>query len=249
MLIEKFINLKKNFRTLDSIKLYFNLNENTTEIFLPKLKRTIYLRKSTKDLETFGEIFIKSIYDIELPIYPYNIVDAGANIGLATLYFKRKYSNSNIVTIEIENDNIEMVHKNIKDLQNVTVEHKALYNSKSYFKIIDPYNATNSFQIKEVSSNENFDIESITLDEILEKNNWETIDLLKIDIEGAEKELFEKNYENWIKKTKIIFIETHDRMKKNCSLTVVKTLCENNFILYNTTEGTLIFYNLNYIKI
>jgi hypothetical protein len=124
-----------------------------------------------------------------------------------------------------------------------------LFNKKAYFKIIDPYNATNSFQIVETTNPEEANSSSVTLDEILTTNNWETIDVLKIDIEGAEKDLFEKNYENWLPKTKIIMVETHDRMIPKCSYTVMKTINDFNFILYTTTEGTLIYYNLDFIKI
>ena len=74
--------------------------------------------------------------------------------------------------------------------------------------------------------------------------------LLKIDIEGAEKNLFESNYENWLPKTKMIMIETHDRMIENCSYIVMKTLNENNFLLYTTTNGgTLVFYNKKFINL
>lgn len=83
----------------------------------------------------------------------------------------------------------------------------------------------------------------------MSSKNWETIDILKIDIEGAEKQLFESNYENWLPKTKIIMVETHDRMIPKCSYTVMKTINDYNFILYTTTEGTLIYYNLDFIKI
>ena len=40
---------------------------------------------------------------------------------------------------------------------------------------------------------------------------------MKIDIECAEKELFESNYENWLEKTNLIIIELHDRFRKRCS--------------------------------
>ena len=79
----------------------------------------------------------------------------------------------------------------------------------------------------------------------MSNKNWETIDLLKIDIEGSEKQLFESDYQNWLPKTKVIMVETHDRMIPKCSYTVMKTINDYNFILYTTTEGTLIYFNLS----
>lgn len=247
--IELYKKLKLNFHYKDSLRISFDLIFKKKYIAIPREKITLELREKTKDLETFGEIFLSNIYNIDLPIIPLTIIDAGANVGLATIFFRIKYKQSKIVSIEIEKNNIEMIKKNTKFLKNIEIIEKSLYNKKSFFKICDPFNATNSFQIKEVLENDNYDIESITLDDILRNQNWETIDILKIDIEGSEKQLFDSNYENWLPKTKIIMIETHDRMFPKCSYTVMNTINKYNFILYTTNEGTLIYYNLDFITI
>jgi len=208
------------------------------------------LRKNTKDKETFKEIFFSNIYNTELPFEPKKIIDAGSNIGLASFFFRIKYPKSKIVAFEIETENYNTSIKNLKGINEIEVFKKAIFNKKTNLKIEDPYNASNSFVIKEVAEGDNFEIESITIDEILKEQNWNSIDLLKIDIEGAEKNLFESNYENWLPKTKMIMIETHDRMIENCSYIVMKTLNENNFLLYTTTNGgTLVFYNKKFINL
>jgi FkbM family methyltransferase len=242
-----FKSLKKHFKIRDAFVLLMGIINKKEIIKLPKLNRNIYLRKNSRDLETFEEIFMTNLYNTQLPFDPINIVDAGANVGLASLFFKLKYPKSNIVAVEIESNNVNVIKKNTAGFSNFELMEKALYNKKSFFKIEDPYNATNSFQIKEVLENEQYDIESVTLDEIIATKNWVSIDILKIDIEGAEKQLFESNYENWLPKTKVIMIETHDRMIPKCSYTVMKALNEYNFILYTTTEGTLIYFNLSLI--
>ena len=237
--------LKNHFKFKDAFALLIGIIRKKEQIKLPKLKRSIYLRKNSKDLETFEEIFMTNLYNTQLPFEPKTIVDAGANVGLASLFFKLKYPNSSIVAIEIESNNVIAIKKNTMDFSDFELLEKGLFNKKAFFKIEDPYNATNSFQIKEVLENDKYDIESITLDEIIETKKWDTIDILKIDIEGAEKQLFESNYENWLPKTKVIMIETHDRMLPKCSYTVMKTINDYNFILYTTTEGTLIYFNLS----
>ena len=237
--------LKNHFKFRDALAIVIGIINKKEVIKLPILKRNIYLRKNSKDLETFEEIFLTNLYNTDLPIEPKTIIDAGANVGLASLFFKLKYPSAEIVAIEIENGNAEAIKKNTFGFSNFELLQNALFNKKTFFKIEDPYNATNSFQIREVDTNENYDIASVTLDEIMSNKNWETIDLLKIDIEGAEKQLFENDYQNWLPKTKVIMIETHDRMIPKCSYTVMKTINDYNFILYTTTEGTLIYFNLS----
>jgi FkbM family methyltransferase len=244
-----FKNLLRNFNYFDAIILVILIMFRSEKIYLPFLGRTIYFRKKTKDKETFKEIFNKNIYNIKLPIVPNFIIDAGSNTGFTSLFFKLKYPQAKIVALEIENENVKMIKKNLEKFKDIDIIQKGLFNKKAFFRIEDPYQATNSFVIKEVSPNENYDIESITIDEILMSKNIEIIDVLKIDIEGAEKDLFEKNYENWLPKVKIIMVETHDRMIPKCSYSVMKSLNEYNFILYTTTEDTLIYYNMSLISL
>lgn len=246
-LIVIFKTLKNHFKFQNALNIVFGLR-NEKEIIKLKNNKNIFLRKNSKDKETFDEIFLKNIYSIPLPIKPLHIVDAGANTGFASLFFHMKYPKADIVALEIDKENVEMFYKNTNWIPSIEVITKALYNTKSFFKVINPYNASNSFQIVEVNQNESFDIESITIDEILELKNWNEIDILKIDIEGAEKQLFESNFKTWLPKVKIIMIETHDRMIRNCSTVVVNALCNNGFVLYTTTEGTMYFYQEEILK-
>ncbi len=239
-------NLKRNFSFFDSIKISRALKKEKQSIKLSN-NTTIHLRKNTKDHETFDEVFIDNIYNLPLPIEPKTIIDAGANIGLASLFFKMKYPAAAIALIEIDSGNLEMIRKNLKHHTNITILNKGLYNKISYFKVFDPFNATNSFVIEE-STKDDYDIESITIDQIIKDHNWDEIDILKIDIEGAEKNLFESNYQHWLPKVNVLMVETHDRMIPKCSITVMKALDEFDFGLYTTTEGgTLVYYNPKFL--
>ena len=73
-------------------------------------------------------MFNHNIYNLKLPIEPQTIIDAGANVGLATLFFKIKYPKSKIVSLEIESGNVEMIHKNLKGLKDIEIVHKGLFN-------------------------------------------------------------------------------------------------------------------------
>ena len=84
-------------------------------------------------------------------------------------------------------------------------------------------------------------VRSFTLKEIMDKYNSSTIDLLKVDIEGAEKELFSSNYEYWLPRTKVLIIETHDRLKQGCSKSIFAALASYNFSL-DIKGNTLIFH-------
>ena len=68
-------------------------------------------------------------------------------------------------------------------------------------------------------------IESITIDDLISNHNLQEIDFLKVDIEGAEAELFSEKTE-WLNNVKVIAIELHDFMKLNSSNNFVKALAK-----------------------
>ncbi len=242
--------LKTNFNLYDALVIFKGLYFENEKICIPSKKRTIHLRKDTKDEETFLEVFQQQIYNTPLTFIPKNIIDAGANSGLASLYFKLKFPECSIVTLEIESANTAMIRKNLDGFNDIEIKEKALYFKKAFFKVEDPFNATNSFVIKEVPEGSVFDIESTTIEAIMLEKEWDIIDILKIDIEGSEKELFDNNYINWLPKVKVIYVETHDRMIPKCSYAVMNAINKfDEFILYTTTQGTLIYYNTNLVKL
>jgi hypothetical protein len=54
------------------------------------------------------------------------------------------------------------------------------------------------------------------------------IDVLKIDIEGSEKEVFE-NSSQWINLVNVFFIELHDRMKDGCAKSFFNAIGHINY--------------------
>lgn len=60
-------------------------------------------------------------------------------------------------------------------------------------------------------------IPAISIRSLMEKYKVDYIDVLKMDIEASEKQVFKDNYQEWLPKVKTIVIEFHDFMVPNCS--------------------------------
>ena len=68
-------------------------------------------------------------------------------------------------------------------------------------------------------------LKTITISKILKESGFDKIDLLKIDIEGAEKEVFgADNVDEWLSRVNVLVIELHDRMKRGCSYEFFKAI-------------------------
>src|SRR5687767_12488201 len=65
-------------------------------ISLPGIAFPFRLRKGTSDLLVFREVFLFKTYHIELD-KPALIIDAGANIGLTSIYFSNRFPDARII--------------------------------------------------------------------------------------------------------------------------------------------------------
>jgi len=190
-----------------------------------KYRHPIYIRNGTSDERLYKKIIVQKEYEFKTQASPNCIIDAGANIGLTTVYFANKYPNTTIIAIEPEKSNYEMLIKNTKNYPNVAAIKAALFNKVGEIDLLDVgrdkwgvmTEANNNYQsIKANSIIKIGTVDSITINKILEDYGLTEIDILKIDIEGSEKEVFSSSFE-WIAKTKSIIAELHERMKVGCN--------------------------------
>lgn len=199
---------------------------NDKKISLPNIKYPFLIRNIPTDKGIFHQIFIELEYDIPLDLSSNpTIIDAGSNIGLFSVYIKNKFPNSNIICIEPDQDNFNLLKQNTKDYFNISYENSGLWNSKTKIKVYDKYNTGKSGLIVE-EDDINGNIEAVSVDFLIEKYNLKKIDLIKIDIETSEIQLFKKNYQNWIPKCKYIIIELHDRIEVGCSTSFFNAIHE-----------------------
>ncbi len=186
------------------------------------IKFPFYLRIKSSDIPTFNQVFMSQAYDFETSDDPKVIIDAGANIGLTSIYFANKYPESKIIAIEPEINNYEMLKKNVASYSNVITINAALWSENEKIDLIDPGRGHWGFMTQPEEHQEEFlgktshKVQGMTIDKIMENHSLEKIDILKIDIEGAEREVF-MDSSPWIGKVDALIIELHERMKSGCN--------------------------------
>jgi FkbM family methyltransferase len=194
----------------------------------------VYLRVGTSDVFVFDAIFAGKEYEFTVKESPKIIVDAGANIGLSTVYFANKYPKAKIIAIEPEENNYKFLVKNTENYDNVIRIKAALWDKIEEIDLVNTdlgnwgymVSANNNYNQLKTSIKQNIHLtKTITIEKIITDYGIEEIDILKMDIEGAEKEVF-NNSSEWIRKVKSIVVELHERMKNGC-----------NRSFYNSTNG------------
>ncbi|MGK0366699.1 MAG: FkbM family methyltransferase [Saprospiraceae bacterium] len=211
----------KIFQTLNSLhlkSLYYTKAKNTVEQKIFNYKVTAYSYESL--LYLFREIFIHQDYHFETDKPTVRIIDAGANIGMAILYFKFLFPDCSILAFEPNPDAFHLLQKNVKDnqLENVQLENKALSDEEGTLTLFLNENKGSLVASMRMDrgGNESVSIPSKKLSAVLKK---ERFDLLKMDIEGAEvKVIHDLVSTNTLSQIDQYLVEYHHKMAEDNSL-------------------------------
>lgn len=237
----------QKFGVFNGLRIYWQLKVIKQGVFsLPDLDQPTYLRQKTIDLHTFREIFLREEYDLQnySMLTPQYIIDAGANIGFTSLYFHRQYPLAQIVSLEPDSGNYQYLAKNTSSIPSIKPLQKALWHTNGPVELQDEGHGFRGFTITEKKdvSTVTSTMEGITIDSLMSLCNFPHIDILKIDIEGSEKEIFTAGYDKWLPLTRCLVIELHDRMKPGCSKAVFSAI--SNYTFEFSIKGeNLVFIN------
>lgn len=209
----------------------------------------IIIRKNTTDSILFKEILLKEQYKTLCTINNVkNIIDAGGNVGYSAIYFASKYPEAKIITIEPDKDNYETLVKNVKNYPNILPIRAALWGSSTNLSVFKDNGlgewGRQTFEIDDIEQYDSDNtIKSITMKQIIEEFDIPIIDILKIDIEGSEKDVFANNSDFWLPKVRIMGIELHDRMLDGCREVFFDAINKNPFFKIRYYSEDIILYN------
>jgi FkbM family methyltransferase len=177
---------------------------------------TVELRLRSRDFETFKQVVVEDGYAFGVRHKePRTIVDAGANIGLTAIRMATRYPQARIIAIEPDAGNFAMLERNLARFPRVTPLLAALVARAGDTRLIDPGLGEWGFRIDHDAETGTI-VQGVDVPWLLERFQMPCIDLLKIDIEGAEKEVFESSA-SWIDKVNLMMVELHDRYVPGCS--------------------------------
>jgi FkbM family methyltransferase len=198
--------------------------------------RSIFLRPGTADLDVYHQIFTREAYHLDLG-EPLHILDAGAHIGISAVYFASRYPGAEIIAVEPEASNYRLLCTNATGYANINPLQAGLWNRKTHLTIEDPRAATWAFRVAEDSSGKH--IPAVRVGDLLNDFDLARIDILKMDIEGSEIEVFE-SCADWIDKVGAIIVELHDWFRPGCRAALETALGGHRYEAFQSGENTVI---------
>lgn len=147
---------------------------------------------------------------------------------MSAISFLSEYPEAQIAVVEPDKDNFMLLKYNVSPYNLNYIRayffEAAVYNKDTDLLLYDSLTGSHGYRVTEDKIGIPLrTIAAFSIDTLLKKLKWETVDIIKIDVEGAEKEIFRENL-SWLRKTKYLIVETHDRFKPNATKVLFKAL-------------------------
>jgi FkbM family methyltransferase len=203
--LERFFIASRNLGFVNSIRLLVLQRSRAlppgTSIRIRAFGRSIYYRGASD----FGVMshFFRPNFRIRVPRENpvLSIIDAGANIGDETLRFRYYHRNAKIIALEPEAENFRLLSLNVDGDSTIFPVQKGLWSHDCWLRVFQPETSNEAFRVKEVEGDRlPDDVEAISIPSIMAEFGLAEIDILKMDIEGAEYYVFDESCRHWVDK-------------------------------------------------
>lgn len=220
----------------------FKIKKWNAKIKVRPYSADIYLIRALvlgKNLDGKGE------YDFSVTPQPVNILDLGANIGFFSIIAAKRYKCQQLIAVEPEYENYKMLLLNTNDYECVKCINEGIWSKNTNLELIAKDRGTQGYRFDESSKETLY--HAISINEIIEQFELSSIDIVKMDIEGSENNVFDENLE-WIDKTKCLVIETHDKFIPGTSKKIEAIMFNSGFQVTRCGENE-IYYRAQEIQI
>lgn len=203
-----------------------NLSSGRYHLHTPQYRTRLELRSApSSDIVVYRSVFLHRDYQLPSQLRsfkPRTIVDAGANNGFSTVWFAERFPDAAIHAIEPASANFAQLERNTQPFPKVRRSLGALWHKPGKVILSNPDARHFSFQVAQASPADQ-GVPAITPDDLLRDAPDGIIDLLKIDIEGAERDLL-RAHPDLCRRARVILIETHDRTTPGSTQAVFEAL-------------------------
>jgi FkbM family methyltransferase len=173
---------------------------------------SVAVRPDSSDFEVFRQIFVRQQYkpatlieDVEV------IIDCGANAGYSALFFLKHFPHARVIALEPDPLNADLCRHNLRDYgDRVLILQKALWGSMGRLAFVEGTQKPGCEWAIEVEAGTlNAVVDAIDIPNLMAMTGVKRIDLLKIDIEKSEIDVFTNNPSAWLHLVRNIAIELH----------------------------------------
>jgi FkbM family methyltransferase len=173
------------------------------QIFLDREADITLPSQGTAVVDKYGEILARG----RIPL----IIDCGANNGMSSIFLASLFPMAIVAAIEPSGENFKLLALNVAPFELIKPIHAGIWNTRTHLKILNRNGSPCGFRTVECETNDPEAIAALSVPDILERfSNCDPL-LIKVDVEGAEDNLF-ACYPGWVDKMPGLIVELHDWM-------------------------------------
>jgi len=165
---------------------------------------------------TVGVLTGRAYPVIDLPGFcPHTILDIGANVGAAAVYFHLHYPDAQVICYEPSHQNIEYLVANTESIKNIHINPYGLYDKTMTVPLFDGKDTCAQRSI--VRNNETHgnseSIQLVSVSEEIKRLQHDTLSIIKIDTEGCEIPILSE-ISKYLDTVNLIYLEYHSEMDR-----------------------------------
>ena len=186
-------------------------------ISLTDSRTPIRFRPDSSDIDNLYQHFVERELDGFDIGEPSRILDIGSYAGYSILFLTRKFPQAQIVGVEADSDNFELCSTQHADNPRVKLINKAVWAENTTVSLLaGPEGAWSNKTIPE--TDEFPTVEGITLPGILQEVGWDSVDVIKMDIEGSEYEVLKTVATDISRMCSVLLVEFHHKLARKKEL-------------------------------
>jgi FkbM family methyltransferase len=206
-------------------------------IWLKSRCTPLTLRRGSSDFSVFRQVVLEDQYKLDEIKHPKYIVDAGANIGLTSMVFLEQFPDCRVLAIEPDSQNYLIARKNLEVYGDRCLLYQvALWSEEGVVEVQrGVFRDGLDWSCHTVATCERTAtaVDARTMNSLLAEVRFPRIDFLKVDIEGAELQVFGEGDTGFLESTKLCATECHD---DRCSDTFVQCVKRYGFSVRHEGE-------------
>lgn len=184
-------------------------------------------------LTSYAEIFQRRIYDFRTSNPHPLILDCGANIGLAAIFFKTLFPDSQVIAFEPDLRIFEILQRNLQrfGLTSIQLHRKAVWTREGETDFF-PQGGEAGRIAKLGDEKDSIRVPTVRLKDWLDR----PVDFLKMDIEGAESDVL-ADCRNELKNVEHLFVEYHSHLRERQRLHELLQVLQEAGFRYHVKEA------------
>ena len=169
------------------------------------------------------------------------IIDGGANIGIETYRFLRHHPLATVCSVELADRNFKLLEASFGKINRTHLLQGAIWPYAAKLTIVQDGLSMESFRAVEVDScEEHAALATWTIPSIMVRLKWEEIDILKLDLEGGEFELFSHETSDWVGKVRCFIFEVPDSDRAGATQKIFQALSPFQFNCFVCGENLVL---------